>query len=391
MAVTKLALYNNALITLGQRVLSSESEAREPRYVLDAIWNMGAVDYCLELVKPRFATRTSKLTSSTASSQHDLDNVYSLPSDYIATVGVYSDAELTQEITRFIVEGSTLACDYATVYLRHVYSGASYATWPASFAQVVSAYLASRAAVKIDPTKLEAATVTFTEATKAAIALEEERESKDRSPQITGTLTATWRHIYNDALLILGQEKLTTGTEDTLARTVLDTVVDAQVIEDMLEETGWIFALTSNKITYDPSAEASFGYTRAHAIPTTMHRLDGIYQDERMQSPLRDYKEEEQYWHCDLDTIYVQYVDNTYLSSPNLWPAYFRRLVAAKLAKDAAPRLRGQGADLVLAESEYRARRYEALNNSAVASPPKILAIGNWVGARWRQGYRGRP
>ena len=392
MAVSQLALYNNALLMLGQRTLASITEAREPRYVLDAIWNLGAVDYCAEIVKPRFLTTTSKLATSTSSSQHDLDNVFNLPSDYLTTVAVYSDAELTQEVTRFVIDANTLACDYGTIFLRYVRTfPGTYTNWPSSFAQVVAAYLASRAAVKIDPTKLEAVTAVFTEAVKVAVAIEDDRDSKERSPEISGALSAPWRHIYNDALLILGQPKLTTGTEDSFARTVLDTAIDAGLIADMLEETGWIFALTSDWITYDPSAEPYFGYTRAHAKPTDLHRLDGIYQDERMQVPLRDYKDEDQYWHCDLDQIYVQYVSMDYLSNPNVWPAYFRRLVAAKMAKDAAPLLRKDGADPAYAETVYRNRRYEALNNSAVASPPKIFAIGSWVGARWRQGNRGIP
>ena len=45
MALDKVGIYNDALILLGERRLSSISEAREPRYNLDAIWDIGAVDY----------------------------------------------------------------------------------------------------------------------------------------------------------------------------------------------------------------------------------------------------------------------------------------------------------------------------------------------------------
>ena len=53
MAVTKLSLYNDTLQLLGERRLASDTEDREPRYDLDSLYDNGAVDYCLEVVKPR--------------------------------------------------------------------------------------------------------------------------------------------------------------------------------------------------------------------------------------------------------------------------------------------------------------------------------------------------
>jgi len=390
MAISQLTLYNNALLMLGQRSLASLTEAREPRYALDEAYGLDAVDYCLELVRPRFAVRTTKLTASSATTQHDLDKVFSLPSDYLATVGLYSDAELTQEITRYIIEGSTVACDYATVYLRHVYSNATFSSWSPSFAQVVAAYLASRVAVKIDPTKLEAVTKLFTEYVTVARDIEEEKEPSERAPQTSGTLSAVWRHIYNDALLILSQPKLTTGTEDTFARAHLDSSVDAGVVEDVMEETGWTFALTTDHIYYDPSAEPAFGYKYAHAKPTALHRLHGIYEDEYTRVPVRLYMDEEQYWFCDLTEIYVQYVSTDWLTTPNTWPTFFKRLVAARMAWDVAPMLKG--ADSKLAKEVFERRRSEALSNDALSAPPKIFRQGEWTGSRFRgKGLRGRP
>jgi len=62
----QLELYNNALLLIGQRKLSSTTEAIESRYALDNSYDSEAVRYCLELARPAFATTTSTLSSGTA-------------------------------------------------------------------------------------------------------------------------------------------------------------------------------------------------------------------------------------------------------------------------------------------------------------------------------------
>ena len=40
--ITRLQLYNSALLLLGERNLASLSENREPRRLLDHVWDTGA-------------------------------------------------------------------------------------------------------------------------------------------------------------------------------------------------------------------------------------------------------------------------------------------------------------------------------------------------------------
>jgi hypothetical protein len=87
----------------------------------------------------------------------------------------------------------------------------------------------------------------------------------------------------------------------------------------------------------------------------------------------------------------VQYVTRDWLTTPDNWPAFFKRLVAAKMALDAAPALVKDGASVELAMEVFKRRRHEALANDAVSAPPKIFGHGSWVGSRWLQRYRGRP
>lgn len=393
MAVTKLGLYNNALLQLGQRKLSAVDEDRPNRHSLDVAYDLDANKFCLEVVRPVFASKTVALTGASTSAEHDLDSVHTLPADFITVVGVYSDSKLDQPIDRYIIEGATLACEYETVYLRYTSDDHvdSFTNWSASFAKVVSSYLARETASKINPGKIEETANLFVDTVDSARALEGEKEPVKRAPATTVTLTDTWRLIYNDALLIMGLPKITANAGDSNRRTQLDAAIDAGIVADMLENIGWQFALESTKSQYDPGIEPAWGYRRAHAEPADMHRIDGIFYDEYMQTPLKLYKHESGYFFTDNDEFYLQYVSTDYLVNPANWPMFFRRLVAAKMAKDAAPSLRTEGADADNASLVFAERESDAKGNDAVQSPPRILSAGNWTRGRYNNTNRDRP
>lgn len=393
MAIDKLTLYNNALLLLGQRKLSSLTEDRTPRHDLDLVWDLGADDYCLEIVKPVFSRLTDKLTSSSTSTEHDLDNVFTLPSDYVTVVGVYSDAVLDQPVSRYIIEDDTLACNHATIYLRYVSNGRALANWSPSFARVVAAYLAREVCIKISPERYEEIQSIYVDRVEIAKTLEDEKEP-DRSSKPTVSLSNDWRHIYNDALMILGLDEITANDDDSNRRSKIDRVVDAGVVEDLLEDTGWTFALKSTKLQYDSSLEPSWGYDYVFGKPTDLHRIDGLFQDEYMYSPLKYYRDEGSYFFADVQEMYLQYLSSDWLATPSDWPTFFKRLVAARLAQDVAPSLRSEGADPEYAMTVYEERKRSAEANDAMSSPPRKLAPGNWTQARYnpyRRGNRGRP
>lgn len=393
MAIDKISLYNNALLILGQRKLDSITEDRAPRHDLDTAYDLGAVDYCLEIVRPTFASLTDKLTVSVVSTEHDLDNVFTLPTDFITVVGVYSDAKLDQEITRYIIEDRTLACEYATIYLRYTSNARALADWSPSFARVVAAFLARETAEKLAPGERDKASALFVDRVEAAIGLEREKEP-DRSAATTVTLTNSWRHIYNDALMVMGLEDITANDDDSNRRSKLDRVIDAGVVADLLEDTGWTFALDSTKIYYDPSISPSWGYDYAMAKPPKLHRIEGLFQDEHLQAPLKDYVDEGGYFFTGIQTAYIQYVSTDFLTTPDEWPSFFKRMVAGRMAKDAAPSLKKEGADPERADKIYEERKRSAESNDAMSSPPRRLAAGNWVKSRfspYRGGNRGRP
>jgi len=394
MAISKLTLYNNALVLLGQRVLSSDTEDQPHRYFLDnAYTDLSANQYCLELTKPVFSRKTTKLSTSSTPTESGYLYQFALPSDYIGMVQAFSDDKLDQPINRYIIEGSNIICDYSPVYLRFVSDDhvTSFTSWDESFARVVSAYLAKEIAMKVAPNCMEIMTALFNERVASVMELNKVNEPAFRPSKATSTLTNDWLNIYNDALLIMGLPKITSNNDDSYRRSQIDAALSSTLIEELLEDTGWTFGLTSTKMQYDPSVEPAWGYRRAFQKPADLERISGLYYDEYMDAPLKRYLDEGDYFFADEDEIYFQYVSTNYQSTVSSWPAFFKRLVAARLAKDSAMSLRAEGADPVVAALEFEDRESKAKANDAMAAPPRKLTNGNWVSSRFRGTDRNRP
>lgn len=384
MAIDKLELYNNALQLVGQRRLTSVTDNENTRHYLDAAYNAQAVDYCLELSKPTFATKTVKLTTSSESDEHDLDNVFTLPDSYITVVEVFSDPRLDQPVSRYILEGNTIACEHETIYLRYItdeYSD-TYTYWTPTFTKLASAYLAKEICPKLAPTHLETISILFDERLKTILEEEEGRRPTAKSVASDVTLTSAWMDIYNDALLVMGLDEITSANDDSNRRAKLDRALNAGIVAELLEDTDWTFGLSSYESTYNPNLEPEWGYTRVHDQPEKLHSLSKIYTDEMMQNSLRDYKSEDDKYFCSLDVIYIEFVSTDFLHNPNQWPTFFKRLIAARMARDASPSLVDEGADVGNSVAVFDERHSNALNNDAVTSPPKRIPQGSWTKAR---------
>jgi hypothetical protein len=382
MALDKLKVYNDALILIGERTLTSLTENREPRRLLDSAFDFDAINYCLEIVKPVFSRKTIKLTVSTPSANHDLDNVFALPSDWIATVDVYSDSRLDQPISRYINEDRAIACEYDTIFVRYASSDNAevYTKWSPAFANVVSTYLGRKISERLAPDKYEALDEKFSERVEAALNIESTNEPRQRSKASTSTLSNKWLNVYNDALLIMGLEKITDNNDDSNRRSVIDTAVDADLVEAVLEDIGWHFALKSVKSEFNTSIEPEWGYARGHDTPTDLHRLEGVYFDEYFQRPLKTYYDEGEVFYTDQDEIFIQYVSTDFIADPSGWSPSFRRLIAARIAKDAYMTLAPTSEKKV--DSEFNKRESAAKSIDAMQSPPRLIAEGSWVRAR---------
>ncbi len=92
MAATRLKIYNGALMRCGERALANLTENREPRRLLDTVWQDNGVRYCLEQAQWKFAMRASHFTyDPTVSPSFGYAHGFAKPTDWVATSGVCTD------------------------------------------------------------------------------------------------------------------------------------------------------------------------------------------------------------------------------------------------------------------------------------------------------------
>lgn len=197
--------------------------------------------------------------------------------------------------------------------------------------------------------------------------------------------------LYNEALWLLKETKLSSLTEERETRRRLDDAWDAGVINAALEKGQWHFASRIVSLTYDPDVTLSLpGYTYAIEKPSDFVRLTAFCSDgSQLQVPILDYRETGNYWLCNFDTVYIGYVSNdgSYGNDPTLWPASFREVVEAVLAEKAAP---VSASEEVIAriEATLATRLASAIVRGAMAGPTKFTPPGSWSRARSRGATR---
>ena len=145
----RLTMYNNALIFCGERSLSSLTEAREPRRLLDQVWDAGGVKKCLEQGQWRFATRSIQMDyDPDIEPTFGYNRAFPLPTDYVITVAVCSDEFFLEPLLNYSDEGRHWYSDLDTMYVRYVSDDDAYGLnindWPGWFEEFVSAYFASK-------------------------------------------------------------------------------------------------------------------------------------------------------------------------------------------------------------------------------------------------------
>jgi hypothetical protein len=187
--------------------------------------------------------------------------------------------------------------------------------------------------------------------------------------------------IYNGALRFLGERK-TTLTEAREPRRVLDDIWDDEGVKKCLQQGQWNFAIKSAQFDYDSGIEPPFGYRRVFAKPDDFVRTAGVCSDEFFRCPLTLYQDNNSYWLCDLDMIFVRYVsdDEDYGFNFDKWPPNFTTFVEGWFALQAKPRLTGNKAEWT--QSDVAKLLRDAKATDAMEEPPGQQPTGSWVRAR---------
>ena len=154
MATDRLKLYNAALTVCGERHLASLTESREPRRLLDHVWDNDGVDACLERGQWKFAMRSMKLDfDTTLDTNFGYRRAYTIPDDWILTSALCSDEYYDTPLTRYRNEAGIWYADIDEIYVRYVSNDVNYggnlSLWPATFADYVASAFAAKIVFKL--------------------------------------------------------------------------------------------------------------------------------------------------------------------------------------------------------------------------------------------------
>src|SRR5688572_33121578 len=108
---SKLDLYNQALLILGERRLASLSEAREPRRALDDAWD-SSLRFCLEQGFWNFAMRAIEAqASASVVPTFGYAHAFTKPSDWIRSYQVSASETFDPPLLNFVDEPNTWYAD----------------------------------------------------------------------------------------------------------------------------------------------------------------------------------------------------------------------------------------------------------------------------------------
>ena len=205
-------------------------------------------------------------------------------------------------------------------------------------------------------------------------------------------MTASKLSLYQNALLLLGERKLSSLTENRESRRVLDLVWDSGVTDLALSKSLWNFALRTIQIEYTADVEPSFGFTRAFSKPSDWIRTAGVSDYSYFEQSLTKYADEAGYWFADFDTIYVKYIsnDSSYGGDLSLWPVNFSRYVESLMAFEACERITQSDAKLERIAKIMDDRLGDAKNTDAMNDPTRFPPNGSWVSSRTGRGQSTR-
>lgn len=192
---------------------------------------------------------------------------------------------------------------------------------------------------------------------------------------------ATVLGLYNGALRILKEGRLSDTTDDVPARYLLDDAIDGAKA-DTLEKGQWNFAKRSTSVS--GSASATMGYSYRFTKPTDCVRLISISSSSAYYPPLEAYDEDATYWYSNVTTIYITYVsdDASYGGDLTKWPESFAKVIEAYLAVEIAPSLTKSDALIghaegVLDDAMRRALAKDAINRTSRVVSSATLDIYN--------------
>ena len=214
-------------------------------------------------------------------------------------------------------------------------------------------------------------------------------------------MTTSRLDIYNIAADFLGETELATLTEDRELRRKLDQIWTHGngLIYYVLEKGYWSFAKRTVELEPSSNITISFGFSFAYQIPIDYVQLFMLSADDRFLDSLKRYEKETDYFHCDVNPLYMTYIsdDAEYGADLSRWPTSVANWAGAYMATKAAPKITSiGGAEKKEIIRQERALLTEARSEHAMDEPPRYPQLSSWASARtgrnghWDRGNRNR-
>lgn len=145
---TRLSIFNGALLECKEREIASLTENREPRRLLDRVWDNGGIDYCLGAAQWKFAKVSVEVAAEPSIVPgFGYSKAYPIPSDHLRTIAVASDPYFNSPLTQYSTERGYWFSDVEPLYISYVSNGVTaggdMSRWPMEFVRYVEAYFAS--------------------------------------------------------------------------------------------------------------------------------------------------------------------------------------------------------------------------------------------------------
>ncbi len=188
--------------------------------------------------------------------------------------------------------------------------------------------------------------------------------------------------IYNNALRMLGEQKLAAVDEDREPRYHLDDAFN-ETVQFCLEQGDWNFAIRSVLLEESSAVDAGWGGVSAHKKPDDWVRTVSLGYTEYSRGEL-DIRDEGGFWICRRGPLYARYVSNasTHGFSTGNWPQTFAKYVEARLALEISERIRPGVERLKVLDELTKRALYDAQNKDAVDQGGQSIPLGRLARAR---------
>lgn len=193
--------------------------------------------------------------------------------------------------------------------------------------------------------------------------------------------------VYNGALLVLGERKLASLSEDRVPRRRLDSAWDGDTgVAFCLQQGLWNFAMNTISLTYSPSVTPpdGFPYLRAFDKPTDWVRTAIVSDDGQFCNKRFDYVDQGAYWFANPDTIWIKYVskDTSYGLDLSLWTPAFTDYVEHYFALKICKATSNSGTDRDALEAKVARKLSGARTKDAMDEAAQFIPPGSWSQSR---------